>query len=97
ALVRSLADKHTEVRFYAAVALGRYGPAAKDASVDLAAAAKNDPDESVCTQAIGALKDIGLAAKGVVPVLKDILATRHFEDPRITMLLKTTIRELQRE
>ncbi len=67
ALIHKLKDKDTDVRWRAAYALGRIGPAAKEAVPVLIATLK---DKEVRTNAVFALGEIGPAAKEAVPALE---------------------------
>jgi HEAT repeat protein len=76
ALGKHLSDENGRVRTTAAVALARYGPAAKSAVKDLAAAVQKG-DSNVSQLAMRALAAIGAEAKPALPELIEALTAKE--------------------
>ncbi len=80
ALVPLLKDEESEVRWNAALTLGKIGPVAVSAVPDLVAALKTDADPLVREHAAEALGDIGPSAASAVP---DLVAALKDENARV--------------
>ena len=82
------------MRRYAASALGRIGPAAKEAVPVLVLALKNDKDKLVREYAAYALGGIGPAAKEAVTALTDALTD---EDANVHDAAKYALEKIKAE
>ncbi len=75
-------ESNVNIRRKAASALGRIGPAAKDAAPALIHAMENDPEKSVRYNSVVALGRIGAASKETVPALINIFENNKEKNVR---------------